>query len=238
MQVVGFLSHNIKDVHNVVLALLNEFRHRNISCGVLRENGNAGHGRGEGSELRLAQVETELSSDKLTVSLHGKYSLEDALAFFTTDVVLAVGFEGNKTFPRILTGYAEKITPGVLRDGLVICAYGKGKYWGIKNSKNIQQVADIILKQAFKLPNLDCARCGCPTCYDFARTILAGDAAPADCASFNSMVRIQFDSGELPITPFVSAIVEKTIRGMLSSLKGYHIGPVEIAIPGFSHARQ
>jgi hypothetical protein len=44
-------------------------------------------------------------------------------------------------------------------------------------------------------------------------------------------VCIRFSNFEMPMNPFISDIVEKTIRGMLSALKGYRSGTIDIMIP-------
>jgi len=231
MKVVGFIAESSKEINNFALALLHEFKQRGIPCGILREKGSNAEGALEGAALNLAQTVAELSSNKLTLSFHGKHSLEDSLLFFETGVILVVGFDHDKTFPRILCSRSGKTTSQFLRDQLVLCAYGKEKYWGARNTKSIKEVAAIIIKNAFKLPNLDCTHCGCETCYAFAKGVVSGKRDIKECVSLQPLVKITIGENEIPMNPFISGFVEKTVRGMLSALKGSRSGLVTITLP-------
>ncbi|UCE81178.1 MAG: molybdopterin-guanine dinucleotide biosynthesis protein B [Methanobacteriota archaeon] len=86
-------------------------------------------------------------------------------------------------------------------------------------------------KMLDRLPRLDCGKCGF-TCETFAREIIASGRSLDDCPERPSReVDIVIDGNRLPVGAFVAEIAEKTIRGFLSSLKGYSkIGDVEIRI--------
>lgn len=231
MKVVGFIAESSKEINNFALALLHEFKQQGIPCGILREKGSNAQSSTLDADMNLADTVAELSSKKLTLSFHEKHSLEDALLFFETEVILVIGFDHEKTFPRILCGRSGKTTSRFLRDQLVLCAYGKEKYWGVRNTKSIKEVAAIIIKNAFKLPNLDCTHCGCETCYAFARAVVSGKRDIKECVSLQPLVQIKIGGNKMPMNPFISDFVEKTVRGMLSALKGSRRGPVTIHLP-------
>ena len=82
-----------------------------------------------------------------------------------------------------------------------------------------------------QLPGLDCGKCE-STCSDLASEIVDGKRTLEDCLEMPARhVEISVDGQELPVGGFVADITEKTIRGFLSSLKGYSDGDsIEIRI--------
>jgi molybdopterin-guanine dinucleotide biosynthesis protein B len=82
-----------------------------------------------------------------------------------------------------------------------------------------------------ELPGLDCGKCGLD-CEGLARAILAGKRRVDDCKELPKMgVEIVVGGKRIATGKFVSSIVEDTVRGMLSSLKGYEPGKeVEIRL--------
>ena len=72
-----------------------------------------------------------------------------------------------------------------------------------------------------RLPRLDCGRCGL-SCADLAREITDGTMSLDDCSEIPARkVEILVGGEKLPVGAFVAEITEKTVRGLLSSLKGY-----------------
>jgi len=100
------------------------------------------------------------------------------------DVVLVEGFKMEKTFPKIVCLRGER-DDGDLFDGLLIAAVGPAEYAAASvpmfDRNAAGDLADLVEKKAFKLPNLDCAGCGRETCYDLARDIVAGVGQVENC---------------------------------------------------------
>jgi len=80
------------------------------------------------------------------------------------------------------------------------------------------------------LPNLDCGGCGHERCYDMACEIVAGSGSVDDCISLQPATEVKIDGQPMPMNPFISGIVRETILGMLSSLKGFKKGKIEISV--------
>jgi hypothetical protein len=51
-----------------------------------------------------------------------------------------------------------------------------------------------------------------------------------DCISLQPMTEVRIDGELMPMNPFISDIVRGTILGMLSPLKGFKKGKIEIRI--------
>jgi molybdopterin-guanine dinucleotide biosynthesis protein B len=66
-----------------------------------------------------------------------------------------------------------------------------------------------------------------------ARMIVGGEKTLKDCVVLSSKpkVTVKIDGQVLPMKDWVQELVEKTIKGMLSSMKGYREGrKIEIVI--------
>jgi len=86
-----------------------------------------------------------------------------------------------------------------------------------------------------QLAGLDCAKCGKATCEELAEAIYEGQASWDDCLPLRLKpelkTRITVDDSEVPLQPFVSEIVRKTILGMVSALKGVSLeGQEEVKV--------
>jgi molybdopterin-guanine dinucleotide biosynthesis protein B len=150
------------------------------------------------------------------------------------------GFKKEKTVPKIvcLRGEpddADRDRSQDLFDGLAICAVGPADQMGglsvpLLGRDEVEMIADLVEEKAFKLPNLDCGGCGHERCYDLAREIVAGRGSVEECVSLQPTTEVRIDGQPMPMNPFISGIVRRTILGLLSSLKGFKKGKVEISV--------
>lgn len=78
-----------------------------------------------------------------------------------------------------------------------------------------------IEKTVRQLPGLDCGKCGLD-CTRLAEAIVDGKRKLADCKELADLrVDVIVGGRRLPTGRFVSEIVDSTVRGMLSSMRGY-----------------
>ena len=63
-----------------------------------------------------------------------------------------------------------------------------------------------------------------------AREIVGGRAGAEDCVSLQPIMEVKIDGQPMPMNPFISGIVRSTILGVLSLLKGFKKGRIEISI--------
>ena len=97
---------------------------------------------------------------------------------------------------------------------------------------DIERIADIVEEKAFKLPNLDCGSCGHKTCYGLAKKIVQGKKSVKDCISLKPTIQVILNGKMLALNPFTAKIIQNTIKGALSALKGVKTGKIEIKIDG------
>jgi molybdopterin-guanine dinucleotide biosynthesis protein B len=163
-------------------------------------------------------------------------NIEQMLSYLQADFVLVEGFKTEKTYPKIIC-LRQDDDPETLMDGLQICAVSDNpdKFSEINvpilnPESDISKITDLIEQKAFKLPNLNCGGCGCDNCYELALEIIKGKRSIDDCVALNTDIKIEIDGQVMPLNPFVAKLMSNTIKAMLSSLKNYHNGKVEIHI--------
>jgi molybdopterin-guanine dinucleotide biosynthesis protein B len=161
-------------------------------------------------------------------------SLENIIPYLEADLLLIEGFKAEKTFPKIVCLRGEPDDRNLF-DGLAICAVGsapKGNELDVPllSLDEVQEIADLVEEKAFKLPNLDCGDCGFETCYEMAREIVKGNRSVENCVSLRPSTEVRIDGEQMPMNSFISSIVRSTILGMLSPLKGFKKGKIEIRV--------
>ena len=174
-----------------------------------------------------------ISSRESEIILKGKKRIEEILKFCDHDIVLLEGFKREKTFPKIvcIRNEGEKRE---LFDGLQLFSASFKESisdFTIGNDDHMDKMAAIVLERSFKLPSLNCGHCGYESCYELAREIVGGKETIDKCVSLNPPISIKVDGTMFPLNPFTSGLFKSTILAMLSSLKGFKKGTVEIEIP-------
>jgi molybdopterin-guanine dinucleotide biosynthesis protein B len=173
-----------------------------------------------------------ISSEESEIILKGKRRIEDILAFFNGDIVLIEGFKEEKSFPKIVCVRDNK-EEKELFDGLQLCTASLEEGisdFRITNDEHIARMAALIGERAFKLPELNCGACGYESCYGLAKEIVKGEKTMDMCASLNPPISIKIDGTPFPINPFTSQLMKNTILAMVSSLKGFKKGTIEIGL--------
>jgi molybdopterin-guanine dinucleotide biosynthesis protein B len=85
------------------------------------------------------------------------------------------------------------------------------------------------------LAGLDCGKCGRKTCEEMAEEIYLGEASVDECFPLRIKselsTRVYIYGRDVPLQPFVSEFIRKTVLGMISSLKNVSIkGDEEVQI--------
>jgi molybdopterin-guanine dinucleotide biosynthesis protein B len=157
------------------------------------------------------------SETETTMIKHSKTSADDIarmlLAEFRPDVLIIEGFKEG-SFPKVAIGHVTPRKGTVLTNPMLADLV---KY--IEKEVAVERVKD-------QLPGLDCGKCRLD-CDGLARAIVAGRRKLKDCKELSDIgVQILVDDRKIATGRFVSSIVDGTVRGMLSSLKGYGPGKV------------
>ncbi|MHC1788132.1 molybdopterin-guanine dinucleotide biosynthesis protein MobB [Solidesulfovibrio sp.] len=156
--------------------------------------------------------------------------LSDMLAMLDGNVLVMEGGREHVVAPRVLV-LREAAEAAQLSDpGLVLGCFGPVRAEGLPHIASVEALADLVLERGFVLPGLDCGACGREDCAGLAADIMAGRATAEACATRHVSLSISTGGRPLTLNPFVERILAAGIRGMVSELKGFGPGPIEIRI--------
>jgi len=239
MKVIGITGYKKSGKTTLTLKLSDELTKRGYKVAVVKHIDE---------DLDLANSDTSKYKEVLTqvaaitpeesvIFLKNKKNLEEIIKYFETDIILIEGFKREKTFPKIVC-LREESEKAELFDGLQLCTAGfvsnelnpKLHDFDILKDEDIKKIANIVIEKSFKLPNLNCGECGYQDCYGLAREIVKGNKTLDDCPSLEPSTLVKVDGKIISMNPFISKIVKNTIIGLLSSLKGFIKGDIEIKI--------
>ena len=241
MRAVGIIGYKNSGKTTLVIALARELIKRGHRVGTVKHASGGLDLLGGDTAKHRAVVEQAgaISSEESAVFFRGAKNLEELLAHIDADFVLIEGFKEEKTFPKVvcLSGRDED---RALFDGLVLCAVGPEIPPEIAvpvfdPERELGAIADLVEEKGFKLPNLNCGGCGVETCYNLARAIVEGTRNASDCVSLRSTTEVRINGTLMAISPFIGRIIARTLVGLLSALKGFRPGAIEIRIGGAGH---
>ena len=239
MRVIGIIGYKKSGKTTLTLKLSDELTKRGYKIAVVKHiNEDLDLANSDTSKYKegLTQV-AAITPKESVIFLKNKKNLEEIIKYLEADIVLIEGFKKEKTFPKIvcLREESEKVE---LFDELQLCTAGfisKGLDpklcdFNILNDKDIKKIAEIVINKSFKLPNLNCGGCGYKDCYGLAQEIVKGNKIPGDCTSLEPSTLVKVNGKIVPMNSFIAKIVENTITGLLSPLKGFTKGDIEIKI--------
>jgi molybdopterin-guanine dinucleotide biosynthesis protein B len=236
LRAVGIIGYQDSGKTTLVEALARELRDRGHKVAAVKHSWHGIDLQGKDTaRLRgsVAQV-AFISSAESVIIWEGARTLEQMLSYLDADIVLIEGFKGEGTFPKIVCLRGEP-EDRELFDGLAIAAVGpddgiQGIDVPLMDRDDVGSIADLVEERAFKLPNLDCEACGYDSCYAMALDIVAGNQHIEDCVSLHPTTQVHVNGTLLPMKPFVSDLVRSTVVGLLSTLKGFTPGEIDIRI--------
>ena len=235
MKVVGVIGYKKSGKTTLVIRLSQELSKMGYRVAILKHtSGDIDFPSSDTSKFRAhAAFVSAISSKESEIILKGRKRIEDILTYFDCDIVLIEGFKKEKTFPKIVC-IRDKGEENELFDGLQLFTASFNKDisdFAIENDDHIKKMAALVSEKSFKLPNLNCGHCGYESCYGLAMEIVKGKKSTANCVSLNPPISVKVDGVEFPLNPFMSNLYKNSFLAMLSSLKGFKKGRLEIEIP-------
>jgi hypothetical protein len=142
---------------------------------------------------------------------------------YRPDVLIIEGFKEG-SFPKVAVGKVAVRRGTVMRNPRLADLV---RY--VESQVAVERIKEV-------LPGLDCGKCGLD-CGELANAIVAGRKDLADCKEISeATVEVEVGGKKIPTGRFVSDLVDSTVRGMLSALKGFEPGEdVEIRLKGKKH---
>jgi len=239
MRVVGIVGYKKSGKTTLGLKLAKELISQGYRVAAIKhisEEINRAHTDTDKYKKYLSQV-VAINSEESIIFLKNKKSVDTIINYIEADIILIEGFKKERTFPKIVC-LKEESEKEKLFDGLELCTasllHTKDQEnfsdYSILNDNDIKDMAKIVIERAFKLPNLNCGGCGFTDCFTLAKEIVKGNNTIKDCVSLNSKVTVTVDGNKVSMNPFISKMVKNTIYGILSPLKGFKEGNIEIKL--------
>jgi len=240
MKAVGIIGYKKSGKTTLVTNLARELTKRGYKIATLKHIFQAKHldlpFKDTARHMQYATQTAAISPAESALFFNHRKSLEQIIEYLEADFLLVEGFRQEKTFPKIIC-FKRSWQVKELFDGLQIgaasLAHPSKMDLGVpvfNIQEDIERIADLVEGQAFKLPNLNCGDCGCESCYELAREIIRGKKNLEDCPALKPETQITLNGKVFALNPFISQMIRKTIVGMLSSLKGYRKGNIQIKI--------
>jgi len=239
MKVIGITGYKKSGKTTLTLKLSDELTKRGYKVAVVKHT-NKDLDLANSDTSKYKEVLTQLAAitpEESVIFLKNKKNLDEIIKYFEADIILIEGFKKEKTFPKIVC-LREESEKAELFNGLQLCTVGfvskgvdpKFHDFDILKDEDIKKIADIVIEKSFKLPNLNCGECGYKDCYGLALEIVKGNKTLDDCPSLEPSTLVKVNGKIISMNPFISKIVKNTIIGLLSSLKGFIKGDIEIKI--------
>jgi len=239
MRVIGIIGYKKSGKTTLTLKLSDELIKRGYKVAVVKHiNEDLDLANSDTSKYKkvLTQV-AAITTKELVFFLKSKKNLEEIIKYFEADIILIEGFKKEKTFPKIMC-LREESEKDKLFDGLQLCTASifppkadcDLSSFNILKTEDIKKMVDIVIEKSFKLPNLNCGECGYQDCYGLAQEIVKGNKTSDDCPSLEPSTLVKVNGKVVPMNSFIAKIVKNTITGLLSSLKGFTKGDIEIKI--------
>lgn len=235
MKAVGIVGYKKSGKTTLIKGLCQALSKMGHNVAVLKHvSSNIDFPDNDTSKFKLyASFVSAISSKESEIILKGKKRIEEILAFFEGDIVLVEGFKEEKSFPKIVC-IRKKSEEKELFNGLQLFTAsmeGDISDFAIANDDHLAQMASLVVERAFKLPDLNCGHCGYESCYELAKEIVKGKKTIDTCVSLNPPISIKIDGAMFPLNPFTSQLIKNTILAMVSTLRGFKKGTIEIEIP-------
>ncbi|MCF8104265.1 MAG: molybdopterin-guanine dinucleotide biosynthesis protein MobB [Desulfohalobiaceae bacterium] len=170
-----------------------------------------------------------LSEDRTQLIWNSKKYLPDLTGLLQADVLLVEGGKSLAYLPKIILADTRQAIQE-LDSGMTLGVWSEHDVPGYTVVREINDLARMIMEKGFMLPGLDCSACGRNDCAELAREIVRGEASARECQARYSSLQVTINGTQLPLNPFVNAILANGIKGMLSSLKGYQPGQINISL--------
>jgi molybdopterin-guanine dinucleotide biosynthesis protein B len=239
MKAIGIVGYKKSGKTTLLLKLAEELTNKGYQVAAIKHiSGDIDIANSDTAKYKehLSQV-AAITTKESILYLESKSNLEEILKYLEADILLIEGFKKEKTFPKIvcLRKESEKTE---LFDGLQLCTASifppNTSYdfftFNILKTEDIKKMADMVIEKSFKLPNLNCGACGYQDCYGLAQEIVKGNRTIDDCPSLEPSTLVKVNGKIISMNSFIAKIVKNTIIGLLSTLKGFTKGDIEIKI--------
>lgn len=173
-----------------------------------------------------------LGSERVFTSERREAELSEVLREMRhLDFVVGEGFKNSKNVPRIIIA-EDKSEAAELEDEFTVAFVRNGV--GEKpvfEENELTEIGSLVEEKAvMPTGGLDCGECGYSSCEEYVLSAISGEASKEGCVTSQGEVSLIVDGKRVPLKPFIQDLVERTITGMVSSLKDTEGRKIEVKI--------
>ncbi|MCF8037728.1 MAG: molybdopterin-guanine dinucleotide biosynthesis protein MobB [Desulfohalobiaceae bacterium] len=231
MQAAALIGYKDSGKTTLVLELCKHFKETGLKVAVAKFSHHRLALEGSDTEVlsQYADSVLGLSESRTQLLWNSQKYLPDLTGLLEADVLLVEGGKRLNYLPKIIL--ADTL-PEIqeLDAGMTLGVWSGHSFPGYTTLHEVADLARLISEKGFMLPGLDCQACGREDCGELAREIVRGEASTRECQALDSSLQITVNGTQLPLNPFVNGILANGIKGMLSSLKGYQPGHINISL--------
>lgn len=230
MQAVALIGNKKSGKTTLMLDLIEQLKISGLRVAAAKFTQHSLDREGSDTErlARSAHCVVGLGKGQSSIVWNAASALADLLPLLDSDILVVEGGRQLHWLPRVILPRSPEEAE-TLAEGLALAVWSDSVILpGIPSFQDPSALAGHIQRRAFLLPGLDCQACGFESCGQLAERILAGEAKPGDCQAVNQELVITVNGQEIPLNPFVRSIIAGSITGMLSSLKGFSPGSIDI----------
>ena len=216
--------------------IIKELKRRGYSVGTVKDiHAEEFYMDTEGTNTYLhrqagAQLVTARGKYETDIMFDHCLEIDEILDFYDYDYVILEGDSGANA-PIILTAYTtqevdERMNERVFAiSGRLSESLSHYRNLPVINAlADIEKLVDLIEdKVPHRMPNVPpecCHACG-SDCRELLAKILKGEANPKDCIIKNESTKLSINGEDIPMVPFVKAMLRNIIIGTVKELKGY-----------------
>ena len=209
MKAVGIIGYKKSGKTSLILKIAERLS-KKYTVGIIKHAEELDEKESDTKRFSEKYVTGYVSAKKSGIIFPDKKSLEEIISYMNVDILLVEGFKNNRSFPKIICGDYE--------DNLAIAS----------DKESLNEIIEKIEKYGFKLPNLDCGRCGY-TCEKMASMIINGEASVEQCEQLIE-TEIRINGRKIRLNKFVSELVKNVVTSIVYSLKETEKGIIELKV--------
>ncbi len=231
MKLIGIVGYKKSGKTFFITKLAEFLKNKGLKVGIIKSiHGEfTDKGTDTGKFIKVADGVGAITHTGISLFIKEKITFDKMLSLIGGDIILVEGFKERTDYPRIILFRTESEIES-LSNGLEIAYASLDNYTGkykpfypiSELDEYLPEIAELVLKKAFKLPGIDCGSCGFPTCQGLGIEILKGNKSLSDCVVLSAKrdVILKVDGNTVPLLPFVEDLLKNMTLEALSTLKG------------------
>ena len=236
MKAIGIVGFKKSGKTTLVTAIARELSNKHYRVAIIKHSSEPlNYGKTDTGKFMLEVPEVALiTPTHAEIIWKGGWDLKQVIPFFSANFLIVEGFKSLKYFPKVLC-LRDDSEKNLLACGLELFTCGRDASlkerkvidYLIGEEKDIKEMAELIEKKSFLLPDANCGKCGYENCYSLAQAIIKGKELVQKCSYEQEYISIKVNGKKVNLNRFMEKLYQSLLRGMLAPLKD--ISPLDKA---------